>query len=176
MRQHLRSSFIVLRHCSSLDRCSERSAELGQQAAAGCEQVQDRGSESLPATKADPAIAGRALLVKELPKSLTAADRKALDVVVAELQADRLESALVQFRAWAATRDTCSARRRQTRRSGRSARASWARNEEVANAVDRVRFFDERNAASTTPLALLKGAVITKKPVLVARMVGPGST
>jgi hypothetical protein len=34
-----------------------------------------------------------------------------------------------------------------------------------------VRFFDERNAALDDSLALLKGAVIVKKPVLVARIV-----
>lgn len=126
----------------------------------------------LPSSKSDAAVAGRALLVKELPKGISALDRRALESVVAELRADRLEAAVAQFHAWAAGSP------KPLLREDAVNTALWvfregvlARSEELANAADRVRFFDERNAAADDSLALLKGAVITKKPVLVARLV-----
>lgn len=126
----------------------------------------------LPSSKADAAVAGRALLVKELPKGISALDRRALDSVVAELRADRLEAAVAQFHAWAA------ASAKPLLRDDAVSTALWvfregvlAQSEELANAADRVRFYDERNAAADDSLALLKGAVITKKPVLVAKLV-----
>ncbi len=129
-------------------------------------------ADPLPTSKADPAVAGRALLVKELPKGIGPADRRALDTVVAELRADHLETSVSLFRAWTSGAPTALLR------DDAVSTAHWvfregvlARNEELASAADRVRFFDERNAAVDDSLALLKGAVITKKPVLVAKLV-----
>ena len=128
--------------------------------------------DPLPPTKADAAVAGRALLVKELPKAVGPMDRRALEGVAGELRADRLETAVAQFHGWAA------ASPKQLLRDDAVNAALWvfregvlSRSEELAAAADRVRFFDERNAAADDSLALLKGAVITKKPVLVAKLV-----
>lgn len=128
--------------------------------------------DPLPATKADVSFVGRAVLARELPKSVSAADRTKLDAIVAELRADRLEAAVGQYRAWADgsvrsfTRDDAAQIGLWVFREG-----ILSRNDELASAADRVRFFDERNAAIDDSLALLKGAVIVKKPVLVARIV-----
>jgi len=128
--------------------------------------------DALPSSKADGAVAGRALLVKELPKGIGAIDRRALDAAVAELRADRLESGVALFHAW-----TAGAPKPLLREDAVNT-AFWvfregilSRHDELAAAADRVRFFDERNAAADDALALLKGAVITKKPVLVAKLV-----
>ena len=128
--------------------------------------------DPLPTSKADAAIAGRALLTKELPKGLGSLDRRALDAVVAELRADRFESSVARYRAWGASSPKALLRDEAVNT------ALWvfregvlSRNEELASAADRVRFLDERNAAIDDSLALLKGAVITRKPVLVARLV-----
>ena len=129
-------------------------------------------ADPLPTTKADAAVAGRALLVKELPKAIGPMDRRALEGVVGELRADRLEAAAAQFRGWV------TASPKQLLRDDAVNAALWvfregvlSRSEELAAAADRVLFFDERNAAADDSLALLKGAVITKKPVLVAKLV-----
>jgi len=129
-------------------------------------------ADPLPTSRADAALAGRALLVKELPKGIATGDRRALDAAVAELRADRLEASVAQFRGWAA------ASPKPLRREEAVSTALWvfregvlARNEELASAADRVRFLDERNAAVDDSLALLKGAVITRKPVLIAKLV-----
>jgi hypothetical protein len=128
--------------------------------------------DPLPTSKADAAVAGRALLVKELPKGITPADRRALDAVVAELRADHLEASVALFHGWAAGSP------KPLLREEAVSTALWvfregvlSRNEELASAADRVRFLDERNAAIDDSLALLKGAVITRKQVLVAKLV-----
>jgi hypothetical protein len=128
--------------------------------------------DPLPTTKADVSVVGRAVLAHDLPKTINAAEHARLDAVVAELKADRVESGVAHYRAWADgsvkpfTRDEAAQVGLWVFREG-----ILSRNEELANAADRVRFFDERNAAIDDSLALLKGAVIVKKPVLVARMV-----
>lgn len=129
-------------------------------------------AEPLRGEKADPAVAGRALLVKELPKSLGPADRKALDAVVRELKANHLEGALSLFRTWA------DAGPKPLWRDDAMNTALWvfregllARNDEFSSAVDRVRFLDERTTAIDDAVAVVRGALLTKKPVLVAKLV-----
>jgi hypothetical protein len=129
-------------------------------------------SDSLPSTRADAAMAGKALLVRDLPKNLGMSDRSKLEAAAAELKGERFASGVALYRAWA------NASPKQLLRDEASAVGLWvfregvlARNEEFAAAVDRVRFFDERNIAIDDSLALLKGAVIAKKPVLLAKLV-----
>lgn len=130
------------------------------------------GVEPLASTKASPALVGRAVLVKELPKTLTPQDKKALDAAVHELRADHLEAGVALFRAWA------SGGPRPLWRDDANNAALWVfreailtRSEQLAAAGDRVRFFDERTAAIDDAIAVVRGAAIAKKPVLVARLV-----
>lgn len=122
--------------------------------------------------KADPGIAGKAIVVKELPKALAPADRKALEAVVRELKADRLEAGLGLYRSWADAgpkalwRDDATNTALWVFREGLLSRSS-----ELSAVADRVRFLDERSAAIDDSIALLRGAILTKKPVLVARIV-----
>lgn len=126
---------------------------------------------NLQGEKADPSIAARALGVKELPKAIGPADRKALEAVVRELKADRLEVAIAHFRAWADAgpkslwRDDARNAALWTFREG-----VLSRSEKLTGMADRVRFLDERAAAIDESLTILRAALLTRKPVVVAKL------
>lgn len=121
--------------------------------------------------KADPSVAARALSAKELPKAIGAADRKALEAVVRELKADRLESAIGLFRSWSEAgpkslwRDDAVSSALWTFREG-----LLSRSEKLTSLADRVRFLDERAAAIDESLTALRAALLTRKPVVVAKL------
>jgi len=127
----------------------------------------------LPSAPADVTLVGKALHAKELPKAITAADRAKLDAAVAELKQDRFEAGASIFRTWATTGAP-----KQITHEDAMLTAFWVfregiltKHEELATAADRLRFFEERNAAIDDSLALLRGAAIAKKPALVAKLV-----
>lgn len=129
--------------------------------------------DPLPSTRADVSLVGKALLAKELPKALSTADRAELDAAVRELREDHFEAGAGLYRQWATT----GAPKPLTHDDAMLS-AFWvfregilAKHDEMSIAADRLRFFDERNAALDDSLAILKGAVIAKKPAVVARIV-----
>lgn len=128
-------------------------------------------AQTMPAEKADPSVVARSALQKELPK-LAPADRTALDAVVRDLKADKLDSASSRFRAWSsgapkiASRDDATAMALWAFREG-----VLARHDDLASSADKIRFLDERNAALDDSIAVLRAALVAKKPVLVARIV-----
>jgi hypothetical protein len=130
--------------------------------------------DPLPSTRADVSLVGKALLAKDLPKTLPAADRAKLEAAASELKEDHFEAGASIYRTWATTGSP-----KQLTHEDAMLTAFWvfregilaSKHEEMTTAADRLRFFDERNAALDDSLALLKGAVIAKKPALVARIV-----
>lgn len=125
-----------------------------------------------PAAKADASTVGRAALAKELPRHVTPGDRRDLDAAKAKLHADDFDGAVAVYKRW------CDASVKPMSREDVVTTALWvfregalSKNEELAAAADRARFFDERTQALDDSLALLRGAVITKKPVFTGKLV-----
>ena len=143
-------------------------------AAPPAQKAKAQPSETLPSTKADPSQVVRAAATKDLPRAITAADKKVLDAAVAELIADRPESAVATIRAWAKgttprlSIDDTTAAAHWTFREGLLSRGG-----PLAEAADRLRFFDERFIALTDSRAQLRGAAATRRPVVIVKLVVP---
>lgn len=126
------------------------------------------------AAKADATTVGKAVLAKELPSKLPGAEKAQLEAIGARLKADDFDGAVALYKRW------CDASVKPLSREEVLHTALWvfregvlSRTDELARAGDHWRFADERAVALDDTLALLRGAAITKKPVLVAKLVVP---
>jgi hypothetical protein len=169
------TSFFLERSCLALFTCVGLALVAPTALAAPpATKAKAQPAETLPSTKADPSQVVRAASTKELPRALSAQDKKVIDAAVVELAADRPESAIATLRAWAKSATP------RLSIDDTTMVAYWvfrqgvlAKGGPLADAADRLRFFDERFIALTDSRAQLRGAAASKRPVVIVKLVVP---